>query len=93
MEYNRPSAQISMSQLTSNFGGTCGKPGAGKYVRSLPTLTAYNVTDLDGGGIDGDKVAVQFAVNWDTGDGREMIPRWASPLSTYKTPGTEAAGC
>lgn len=89
VEYDLPPRQISMSQLTSNPGGACGKPGAGKYVRSLPTLMANNVTDPDGGGSDGDRVAVQFAANWDTGDGKGMVPRWVSPLSAYKASGSD----
>lgn len=86
VEYNRPPAQISMSQLTSNPGGACGKPGAAKYVRILPTLTANNVTDPDG-----DDVAVQFAANWDSGDGKGTVMRWASALSTYKKSGSDFA--
>ncbi|MGW0810912.1 LamG-like jellyroll fold domain-containing protein [Nonomuraea sp. NPDC002799] len=84
VEYNRPPAQISMSQLTSQPGGACGKAGAPKYVRSLPKLTANNVTDPDD-----EAVAVQFAANWDSGDGKGSIMRWASALSTYKQSGSD----
>jgi hypothetical protein len=84
VQYNRPPAQISRSQLTSNPGGGCGTASAPKRVRILPTLIANNVTDPDG-----ENVAVQFAARWDAGDGKGNIQRWASALSTYKKSGSD----
>ncbi|MEU1214963.1 LamG-like jellyroll fold domain-containing protein [Streptomyces sp. NPDC005790] len=84
VQYNRPPAQIKMSQLTQNPGGACGKPGAAKRVRILPTLRANDVTDPDK-----DRVRVQFEASWDSGDGKGFISRWTSAVSTYKASGSD----
>ncbi|MFF9347324.1 DNRLRE domain-containing protein, partial [Streptomyces sp. NPDC014734] len=83
VKYNRPPAQIKMSQLTMEYGGTCKKPAAAPRVRSLGKIYANNVTDPDG-----DNIAVQFQADWDTGDGKGSIPRWQPGLTTYKKSGS-----
>ncbi|MFD5820116.1 LamG-like jellyroll fold domain-containing protein [Streptomyces sp. NPDC127038] len=83
VKYNRPPAQISMSQLAMDPGGSCKRPEKKAYVRSLPKAVASNVTDPDG-----DQVSVQFQAIWDTGDGKGMIARWTSAKSTPKKSGS-----
>lgn len=82
--YNRPPTQIKTSQLTQNPGGTCGKPGAAKLVRTLPSLLANNVTDPDG-----DRVRVQFEASWDAGDGKGFASHWTSAISGFKESGSQ----
>ncbi|MEU3188136.1 LamG domain-containing protein [Streptomyces sp. NPDC006923] len=82
VQYNKPPAQIKMSQLTQNPGGTCSSTV--RRVRILPTLRADNVTDPDG-----DSVAVQFQGSWDAGDGKGRIARWTSAKSTSKKSGSD----
>ena len=82
--YNRPPQQIAMSQLTMNPGGSCKTPASRGYVRTLPQITANNVTDPDG-----DEVGVQFEAVWDSGDGKGSIPRWTSPKTTAKKSGSD----
>lgn len=84
VQYNRPPAQIKVAQLTQNPGGACGKPGAAKRVRILPTLRANDVTDPDK-----DRVRVQFEASWDSGDGKGFISRWTSAVSTSKASGSD----
>ncbi|MGW0825057.1 LamG-like jellyroll fold domain-containing protein [Streptomyces sp. NPDC002845] len=84
VKYNRPPAQIKVSQLTQDPGGACGKPGAPKYVRSLPKLRASGVTDPDK-----DRVRVQFRASWDAGDGKGFTARWTSAASTDKASGSD----
>ncbi|MEE1941934.1 LamG-like jellyroll fold domain-containing protein [Streptomyces sp. TRM 70361] len=84
VRYNRPPPQIRMSQLVQDPGGTCARPGAAKRVRTLPKVRANNVTDPDG-----DNVAVQFQLSWDTGDGKGFTGRWTSSRTTYKASGSD----
>lgn len=84
VNYNRPPAQIKTSQLTQDPGGACGKPGAPKRVRTLPTMRANDVTDPDK-----DRVRVQFEASWDSGDGKGFTTRWTSAASTYKASGSD----
>ncbi|MGW4023378.1 LamG-like jellyroll fold domain-containing protein, partial [Streptomyces sp. NPDC005009] len=84
VKYNRPPAQIKMSQLTQDPGGACARPGAAKRVRSLPKLRANDVTDPDK-----DPVRVQFEASWDAGDGKGFTTRWTSAASTYKASGSD----
>ncbi|MGW1326327.1 LamG-like jellyroll fold domain-containing protein [Streptomyces antibioticus] len=84
VKYNRPPAQIAMSQLTMDPGGSCKVPDKKAYVRSLPKITASNVTDPDG-----DRVSVQFQAAWDTGDGKGVIARWTSAKMTPKKSGSD----
>ncbi|MGW9131971.1 LamG domain-containing protein [Streptomyces sp. NPDC055681] len=84
VNYNRPPAQIKMSQLTQDPGGVCAKPDAAKRVRILPQVRANNVTDPDK-----DRVRVQFQASWDTGDGKGFTARWTSVASTYKASGSD----
>ncbi|MFG2922063.1 LamG domain-containing protein [Streptomyces sp. NPDC048305] len=84
VNYNRPPGQIRTSQLTQDPGGACGKPGAAKRVRILPTLRANDVTDPDK-----DRVRVQFEASWDAGDGKGFTSHWTSAASTYKASGSD----
>ncbi|WP_323179216.1 LamG-like jellyroll fold domain-containing protein [Streptomyces sp. NBC_00059] len=84
VNYNRPPGQIKTSQLTQDPGGACGKPGAPKRVRTLPTMRANDVTDPDK-----DRVRVQFEASWDSGDGKGFTSRWTSAASTYKASGSD----
>ncbi|MFI2429103.1 LamG-like jellyroll fold domain-containing protein [Streptomyces sp. NPDC018955] len=84
VNYNRPPAQIKMSQLTQDPGGACARPGSAKRVRSLPKLRANDVTDPDK-----DRVRVQFEASWDAGDGKGFTTRWTSAASTYKASGSD----
>jgi hypothetical protein len=84
VQYNRPPAQIRMSQLTQDPGGACARAGSAKRVRSLPKMRANDVTDPDG-----DRVRVQFEASWDAGDGKGYTTRWTSAASTYKASGSD----
>ncbi|MFB6756627.1 LamG-like jellyroll fold domain-containing protein [Streptomyces sp. NPDC056353] len=84
VNYNRPPAQIKMSQLTQDPGGACARPDSAKRVRSLPKLRANDVTDPDK-----DRVRVQFEASWDAGDGKGFTARWTSAASTYKASGSD----
>ncbi|MET9483283.1 LamG-like jellyroll fold domain-containing protein [Streptomyces sp. NPDC006638] len=77
--YNRPPAQIPMSSLSMNPGGTCKKPESKAFIRSLPTVWVKNVTDPDK-----DEVSVQFQAAWDAGDGKGTIAHWTSARMTPK---------
>ncbi|MFE9921101.1 LamG-like jellyroll fold domain-containing protein [Streptomyces sp. NPDC005774] len=83
VQYNRPPAQVKMSQMIMEYGGTCKKPSAAPRVRTLGTIRANNVTDPDG-----DPVAVQFEAKWDTGDGKGLIARWKPKLTSFKKSGS-----
>ncbi|MFI5753960.1 LamG domain-containing protein [Streptomyces sp. NPDC051569] len=82
VQYNKPPAQIKMSQLSQDPGGSCSSTT--RRVRILPTLRANAVTDPDG-----DTVAVQFQGTWDSGDGKGRIVRWTSSQSTFKKSGSD----
>ncbi|NBM18085.1 LamG-like jellyroll fold domain-containing protein [Streptomyces sp. GC420] len=84
VKYNRPPAQLKMSQLTMEYGGTCKKSSSPARVRTLGKIYANNVTDPDG-----DTVAVQFQAKWDSGDGKGLITRWKPPLTSYKKSGSD----
>ncbi|MGW4728485.1 LamG-like jellyroll fold domain-containing protein [Streptomyces shenzhenensis] len=86
VEYNRPSSQIKMSQLTMEYGGTCKKPSEAARVRTLGKVYAKEVTDPDG-----DSVAVQFQAKWDSGDGKGVIARWKPALTSSKPSGSTFA--
>ncbi|NJQ07030.1 LamG domain-containing protein [Streptomyces lonarensis] len=77
VQYNRPPAQMKMSQLTMEYGGTCKGPGKGSAVRTLGQLRAASATDPDG-----DNVRVQFQVK----RGAEVL--WNSGLTTAKKSGS-----
>ncbi|MGW7276640.1 LamG-like jellyroll fold domain-containing protein [Streptomyces sp. NPDC054864] len=62
VNYNRPPAQLKMSQLTMKYGGTCKSSDKAARVRSLGQIYANDVKDPDG-----DRVAVQFQAKWDGG--------------------------
>ncbi|MCT9006618.1 LamG domain-containing protein [Streptomyces rhizosphaerihabitans] len=82
--YNRPPKQIAMNQLEMDPGGACKSPDQKKYVRTLPQVTANNVTDPDG-----DKVSVQFQAAWDAGDGKGLTAHWTSAKTGYKSSGSD----
>jgi hypothetical protein len=84
VQYNRPPPQIKMSQLTMEYGGSCKKPASAARVRSLGKIYANDVTDPDG-----DSVSVEFRASWDTGDGKGVITRWKSGLTTAKKSGSD----
>ncbi|MYV49651.1 hypothetical protein GT031_29895 [Streptomyces sp. SID2888] len=80
---DQPPPQITMSQLTMEYGGTCRGPSDPAYVRSLGQISANDVTDPDG-----DRVAVEFQASWDSGDGKGVIARWKPALTSYKMSGS-----
>ncbi|MFJ8080128.1 LamG-like jellyroll fold domain-containing protein [Streptomyces sp. NPDC096205] len=76
VQYNRPPAQLKMSQLTMRYGGTCKTPSNAEYVRTLGLIYATDVTDPDG-----DSVAVQFQAKWDGGS-------WTPARTSFKASGS-----
>ncbi|WP_435846892.1 LamG-like jellyroll fold domain-containing protein [Streptomyces griseofuscus] len=86
VKYNRPPAQVKMSQLTMEYGGTCKKPADAARVRTLGKIYANNITDPDG-----DNIAVEFQAAWDTGDGKGSIGRWKPARTGYKKSGSDFA--
>ncbi|MFJ9686111.1 LamG-like jellyroll fold domain-containing protein [Streptomyces bacillaris] len=83
VKYNRPPAQVKMSQLTAEYGGTCKAWDKAPRVRSLGKIYANGVTDPDG-----DDIAVEFQANWDSGDGKGLIARWKPARTSYKKSGS-----
>jgi hypothetical protein len=73
VHYNMPPQQIRMSQLSMSPGGSCHSPSAAVRIRTLPSITASDVTDPDG-----DQVSVQFSLAWDAGDGKGLTTQWTS---------------
>ncbi|MET8948862.1 LamG-like jellyroll fold domain-containing protein [Streptomyces sp. NPDC004542] len=86
VRYNRPPTQVKMSQLTMEYGGSCKKPSSAARVRTLGKIYANDVTDPDG-----DSVSVEFRASWDTGDGKGVVTRWKSGLTTAKKSGSDFA--
>ncbi|WP_331724215.1 LamG domain-containing protein (plasmid) [Streptomyces longwoodensis] len=86
VQYNRPPPQVKMSQLSMEYGGSCKKPASAARVRSLGKIYANDVTDPDG-----DSVRVEFRASWDTGDGKGVVTRWKSGLTTAKKSGSDFA--
>ncbi|MFE4822175.1 LamG-like jellyroll fold domain-containing protein [Streptomyces sp. NPDC056704] len=86
VQYNRPPPQVKMSQLTMEYGGSCKKPAAAARVRTLGKVYANDVTDPDG-----DSVSVEFRASWDTGDGKGVVTRWKSGLTTAKKSSSDFA--
>nr|WP_307167454.1 LamG-like jellyroll fold domain-containing protein [Streptomyces rishiriensis] len=86
VQYNRPPPQVKTSQLTMEYGGSCKKPASAARVRTLGKIYANDVTDPDG-----DSVSVEFRASWDTGDGKGVITRWKSGLTTAKKSGSDFA--
>ncbi|MFG3100758.1 LamG-like jellyroll fold domain-containing protein [Streptomyces sp. NPDC048182] len=84
VKYNRPPAQVKMSQLTMEYGGACKSPSAVARVRTLGKIYANNVTDPDG-----DKVAVQFQAAWNAGDGKGVAAHWSPSLTSSKSSGSD----
>ncbi|MFE4593512.1 LamG-like jellyroll fold domain-containing protein [Streptomyces laurentii] len=83
VKYNRPPAQVKMSQLSMEFGGPCKKPESAARVRTLGTIRADGVTDPDG-----DSVSVEFQAKWDAGDGKGLIARWSPARTPAKASGS-----
>ncbi|MEW2065434.1 DNRLRE domain-containing protein [Streptomyces sp. NPDC007346] len=83
VQYNRPPAQLKMSQLSMEYGGVCKRPASAPRVRTLGKININNVTDPDG-----DNVAIQVQALWDTGDGQGLIARWKPALTSYKKSGS-----
>ncbi|MEU1782135.1 LamG domain-containing protein [Streptomyces abikoensis] len=81
VNYNQPPGQISMSQLTMEYGGACKRSEEAVRVRSLGKIYASGVTDPDG-----DDVAVEFVIEWNDGK-----TRWKSGLTGYKKSGSDFA--
>lgn len=73
VHYNMPPPQIPMAHLSQSPGSTCHSPSAPVHIRTLPSITAGDVTDPDG-----DQVSVQFALSWDAGDGKGLVTQWTS---------------
>ncbi|MEV7279244.1 LamG-like jellyroll fold domain-containing protein, partial [Streptomyces sp. NPDC093111] len=86
VNYNLPPRQIPMKSLTMSPGSVC--LATGVKINKLPQVTAV-ATDPDN-----EKIGVQFAVNWDAGDGYKR--RWwstgaegtAPASSTFKASGS-----
>ncbi|MDO0935415.1 hypothetical protein QQY66_28485 [Streptomyces sp. DG2A-72] len=66
VHHNMPPQQIRMSQLSMCPGGSCHSPSAAVRIRTLPSITASDVTDPDG-----DQVSVQFSLAWEQMRGDE----------------------
>ncbi|MFF7553704.1 LamG-like jellyroll fold domain-containing protein [Streptomyces olivaceus] len=79
VKYNRPPAQVKMSQLTMEYGGTCKSYNTPARIRSLGKIYASNVTDPDG-----DTVSVQFRAAWDGGS-------WNPARTSAKRSGSDFA--
>ncbi|MFG3370526.1 LamG-like jellyroll fold domain-containing protein [Streptomyces sp. NPDC048156] len=79
VKYNRPPAQMKMSQLTMEYGGTCKNSSSAARVRTLGKIYANNVTDPDG-----DSISVQFQAKWDGGS-------WSPAKTTSKKSGSTFA--
>ncbi|MGW6274565.1 LamG-like jellyroll fold domain-containing protein [Streptomyces sp. NPDC055060] len=77
VKYNRPPAQLRMSQLTMEYGGICKRSGDAARVRTLGKIEANEVKDPDG-----DSVSVQFQAKWDGGS-------WSPARTTSKRSGSE----
>ncbi|MFI0719142.1 LamG-like jellyroll fold domain-containing protein [Streptomyces sp. NPDC021224] len=73
VHYNMPPRQIPMSHLSMSPGSSCHGPSSPVRIRTLPTISASDVTDPDG-----DQVSVQFAVAWDAKDGKGLSTKWTS---------------
>ncbi|WP_435854765.1 LamG-like jellyroll fold domain-containing protein [Streptomyces triculaminicus] len=86
VQYNQTPPQISMAQLSMEYGGQCRIPEKAVHVRSLGKVYANNVTDPDG-----DDVAVEFQAEWDAGDGKGNIARWKPGLTPFKKSGSDFA--
>ncbi|MFF1374970.1 LamG-like jellyroll fold domain-containing protein [Streptomyces sp. NPDC058308] len=82
VKYNRPPAQLKMSQLTMTYGGVCKRPDKAARVRSLGPIRANNVTDPDK-----DKVSVQFQAKWDAGNGKTGT--WKPDRTSAKSSGSD----
>ncbi|WP_175465062.1 MULTISPECIES: LamG-like jellyroll fold domain-containing protein [unclassified Streptomyces] len=83
VQYNRPPAQVRMSQLLMEYGGVCKRPANAPRVRTLGTIRINGVTDPDG-----DNVAVQVQAAWDTGDGKGSVVRWSPSRTSYRESGS-----
>ncbi|MEW2067392.1 LamG-like jellyroll fold domain-containing protein [Streptomyces sp. NPDC007346] len=83
VQYNRPPAQLKMSQLSMEYGGVCKSTTGAPRVRTLGKININGVTDPDG-----DNVAIQVQASWDAGDGKGMIGRWNPALTSYKKSGS-----
>ncbi|MGW1201643.1 LamG-like jellyroll fold domain-containing protein [Streptomyces cyaneofuscatus] len=77
VQYNRPPAQVKMSQLSMEYGGVCKSSTSAPRVRTLGKIDIVGVTDPDK-----DNVAVEVQASWDAGDGKGMIGRWKSLTSS-----------
>ncbi|KJY43867.1 laminin [Streptomyces sp. NRRL B-1568] len=86
VQYNQTPPQITMAQLSMEYGGQCRMPEKAVHVRSLGKIYANNVTDPDG-----DDVAVEFQAEWDAGDGKGNIARWKPGLTSFKKSGSDFA--
>ncbi|MFE2375949.1 LamG-like jellyroll fold domain-containing protein [Streptomyces sp. NPDC059398] len=86
VKFNRPPAQVKSSQLTMEYGGVCKKSALAVPVRTLGKIYANNITDPDG-----DSVAVQFQVSWDSGDGNGNSPHWTPARTPSKKSGSAFA--
>ncbi|WP_285737839.1 LamG-like jellyroll fold domain-containing protein [Kitasatospora phosalacinea] len=76
--YNLRPNQIAMPDMTMSPGSACQFDPVN--VNRVPQVTVNRATDPDG-----DPIAVQFAVAWDTGDG--LRRRWWSTGAENNTPG------
>jgi hypothetical protein len=83
VKYNRPPAQVKMSQLAMEYGGTCKQPANAARVRTLGKVYANSITDPDG-----DSVALEFQAKWDSGDGKGLIVRWKPARTSAKASGS-----
>lgn len=79
VNYNTAPPQPRASQMSFSPGGSCtahqwGSPAS---INRAPMLYATDLTDPDGGGVEGEKLTAQFAVRWTdpaTDEAKEWVP-------------------
>ncbi|XVQ11524.1 LamG domain-containing protein [Spirillospora sp. CA-255316] len=86
VQYNRPPHQPNTDSMYASPGTKCVDAPQAKPVNDLSTMYAY-LWDPDTE--DANKVQGEFALNWDSGDGKGFIKRWTSPLLPPLTSGTK----
>jgi hypothetical protein len=82
VNYNAPPPQPKMDQLRSSPGGNCVGPDNPKKTNRAPMLYADNLTDPDNSGTEGEKLSVEFLVEWTDSTGTKR--QWSPPTGTVK---------
>lgn len=70
--YNHPPTQPVPKQLSSSPGGSCADQqwGTPVTINRLPMLYAKDLKDVDNGGVEGEKLTVEFELSWTDPDGK-----------------------